>query len=162
MTTLFEKEYGETYKRTGEISTYAYKYEVRLQKHKGHGGGDFEIIKIWDRLTLEQCVKYDWFFRRVAALEQIKNPKNKYFFVINRKSTEAEIKAFQIKTTKDKLTAAKAKVTEITNKIEKAKANWNQIFPIENEEFYQKAMAKLFTKKQLVIDMENEYKNLQQ
>lgn len=160
MTPIFEKEYGKSYLEGGNQSSYHYRYEMRLQKYPNHGGGDFDVVKVWSGLTLQQMVKYDWHFRRYACFQQIQNPKNKYFFVVNRIPTPLEAKQAEIKSVKNKLTAAKAKVTEITNKIEVAKAAWGKLFPIEEEPNYQKAMSKLFTKKQLVIKLENELENL--
>ena len=60
----------------------------------------------------------------------------------------------------DRQRSAKAKITETQNKLDKARANWNSLFPIEDEENYKKAMAYIFEKRQSIKDFQDEIDKL--
>ena len=70
---------------------------------------------------------------------------------------EYQLPADQIrKRLTDRQRSAKAKVTEFTNKIELAKKQWNELFPIEEDNLYKRAMAKVEGKRREVIELQNQ------
>jgi len=104
------------------------------------GGDRIEVLR-WDKLPWDVRCKWSWYFKYRAALLQVKYPKAEVDHSWGNESATgnllANIKSNQIR-------AKKGKITEIKNKLELARENWSELFPIEDYEPYQKAMAKLF------------------
>lgn len=94
----------------------------------------------WSGLRFDLRMKYDWYFKYRAALLQVKYPKFQIdVFWGNEPAhgkTLEQIRASKIR-------AKKAKITEIKNKLQKAKDSWSSLFPIEDDYHYQKAVSKL-------------------
>ena len=101
-----------------------------------------EVIEFfsWTGLKWELRLKYDWYFKYRAALLQVKYPKFEVQTYWGNKpavgKTLEEIRNAKIK-------AKKSKITEYKNKLEKAKANWVRLFPIEEDIDYQRAVKKI-------------------
>lgn len=116
-----------------------------------------EIVKkmVWQGLRFELRLKYRWYFEYRAALLKVQNPR---FTVQCTWGSESATGKTLHEMQKDRLRSKKAKVTEWTNKIRMAKESWNQLFPIEADEFYIKALAKLERLKHELSILETEIK----
>lgn len=94
----------------------------------------------WSGLRWELRLKYDWYFKYRSALLQVKYPKFEvqtfWGHVPANDKTLEEVR-------QSKIRAKKSKITEYKNKLEKAKANWSSLFPIEDDIFYKKAVEKI-------------------
>ena len=103
-------------------------------------GGDLvEWIK-WEGLPWATRCKFDWYFKYRAALLQVKYPK--YHIEKTWGNVPADGKtAKQI--IQNKISSKKGQLSKFKSLLFQAKANWNQIFPIENEPDYQKAVTKI-------------------
>ncbi|HPV55484.1 MAG TPA: hypothetical protein PKW61_00030 [Tenuifilaceae bacterium] len=107
-----------------------------------------EFLK-WANLRFELRVKYDWYFKYRAALLQIKYPKHT---VQTHWGSEPALGKFLENLKRNKIIAKKRKITEFENKLKLAEKNWNSLFPIHEDIFYQKATAKIERlKKELVL-----------
>lgn len=112
----------------------------------------------WDDLRYELLQKYFWYFEYRAALLKVKYPKSKvetkwgYYDASGR---------FEIQLAKNRVRARKAKITEKLNKLEKAKAAWDSIFPIEDDPLYQKAIIAIEASKERLSEAEKELKKIQ-
>jgi hypothetical protein len=103
-------------------------------------GGDIVEIKRWDNMRWNVRIKWDWYFKYRAALLQVKYPR---FHVEQSWGHIAATGKTQQQILQDKIRSKKAKITEFTNKIEKAKKHWRSLFPIEDDQDYIKATEKL-------------------
>lgn len=98
------------------------------------------VVLKWTNLRFELRVKYDWYFKYRAALLQVKYPK--YIVDVSWGNEPAQGRSLeQIHAARIK--SKKAKITEYTNKLNKITSTWNELFPIEEEENYKKAVAKI-------------------
>lgn len=94
----------------------------------------------WSGLRFDLRMKYDWYFKYRAALLQVKYPKFQIDVFWGNEPAHGKTLE-QIRTSK--IRAKKAKITEIKNKLQKAKDSWSSLFPIEDDYHYQKAVSKL-------------------
>lgn len=115
------------------------------------------LITGWTNLRFSTFVRFKWYFRYRAALVQVEHPKQfvelfEWSVIVDEDENEKR------RHLRAKITSAKAKVTEISNKIERAKQQWQSLlFPIENEPAYISAMEKLNQKKFDVVRLTAEY-----
>jgi hypothetical protein len=94
----------------------------------------------WSGLRFDLRMKYDWYFKYRAALLQVKYPKFQIdVFWGNEPAQGKTLEQIQ----QGRIRAKKAKITEIKNKLEKARLNWSSLFPIEDDPTYQRAIEKL-------------------
>lgn len=154
---LFERHYqrydGETVENVEQT-----RYNLMIRSFRRSHGCDQQNEREWEGLRLRQITDRWWFFRRVACKMQLEEPLKIFDFVITRSVSRENKEAYLAKKMRDKVTAAKATVTKIDNAITAAKQNWNSLFPIEDDDAYQKAQAKLFAKRRDLADLEREYK----
>ncbi|HLW38896.1 MAG TPA: hypothetical protein VKX31_00800 [Brumimicrobium sp.] len=94
----------------------------------------------WSNLRWELRLKYDWYFKYRAALLQVKYPKFDIQIFWGNEPAQGKMLAM---IQQGKIKAKRAKITEIKNKLEKAKKNWCSLFPIEDDPTYQRAIEKL-------------------
>ena len=116
-----------------------YGYRITVYSGKHCNSNVVESIK-WDGFYLPQLTRWNWYFEYRYALLRIKYPKNG----IKKGSFDYEItpdKACFL--LKNKIKAKKSKITEFKNKLSLAEQSWNQIFPIEDDELYQKCVEKI-------------------
>lgn len=103
-------------------------------------GRDIIETLVWQGLRFELRTKYDWFFKYRAALLQVKYPRAEVQCTWGNSPAEGKTLEYIQKT---KIAAKRAQITKITNKMNQAKQEWNQLFPIEDEEGWKKAKLKL-------------------
>ena len=151
--------FGIEYKYAKEVveNVEQTRYNVSIISFRRCHGCDQRLEREWNDLRLRQITDRWWFFRRHAAKMQINEPFRLYTFLVTRNVSKENKEAYLVKREKDKITAAKAKITQIENKIKAAKDAWRSIFPIEEDEAYKKAMSTLFTKKVALAEMEREF-----
>ena len=106
--------------------------------------GDFIAEREWIGYTLDQVTKWKWYFRYIAALIQIRNPRNGVEMVIWKRELKDPTEV-RIKHTKNKLRSAKAKVTEMNNKMNNH-MNSGDLFPTTHT-LFDKAVAKIKEKR---------------
>lgn len=101
-----------------------------------------EIVEFlsWTGLKWQLRLKYDWYFKYRSALLQVKYPR---FEVQTYWGHEPATGKTLEEIRQSKIKAKKAKITEYKNKIEKARKNWQNIFPIEDDTYFQKAIEKI-------------------
>lgn len=88
-------------------------------------------------LPMSLRIKYDWYFKYREALVRIQNPKFYTDLIIVAYDAPIEtIEQIELKRAKDKLKAAKAKVTKISNRMELFKSEYNSSFPIQEDPIY--------------------------
>ena len=103
-------------------------------------GGNLVEFLIWSGLKWELRLKYDWYFKYRSALLQVKFPK--YIVVSHWGNEPATGKTLdQIK--EQKRRSKKSQITKFKNQLLKAKENWTSLFPIEDDQFYKKALHKI-------------------
>src|SRR5690606_1187671 len=90
--------------------------------------GNREIVEFlsWSGLRFDLRMKYDWYFKYRAALLQVKYPKFQIDVFWGNEPAQGKTLE-QIR--ESKIRAKKAKITEIKNKLQKAKDNWSSLFP---------------------------------
>lgn len=93
-------------------------------------------------MTSEFFHRWRWYFKYRAALIQVQNPKagvelnmGAYKYTLPDDEYEAKLKNL--------ILAAKRKITEFQRKIDHARRNWNEIFPIEENPLWLKVQEKL-------------------
>lgn len=123
-----------------------------------YGGGNLVWWKKWDDLPPELSVRWKWYFVYRAALMQVKYPK---YRVEHRWGTEPAIpKEISWKTgMKNRIKGIKGNLTEKKNKLKRAREEWDELFPIEQDPNYPKVINKI---KKLERDLQeaiDEYTN---
>lgn len=129
-------------------------FNVYLKVRTKRANGENIAFHKWEDLTLQLLVRYDWYFKYRAALYQVKYPKA--FVEYSRFKHEAKGNQLQI-ALRNRWIAKKRKVTEWTNRIARAEAEYNELFPIEEHKVYIKAVAKLAKLKLEFIEMNEKY-----
>lgn len=119
-------------------------------KVKTKMGGDLvEWIK-WEGLPWATRCKFNWYFNYRAALLQVKYPK---YEVEKSWGNEPATGKTAKQILKQKVSAKKGQLTKFRSLLFQARANWDQLFPIEEDPDYQRAKAK-------VDRIEKEYQTL--
>lgn len=104
--------------------------------------------------SFKNFAKWMWFFKYRAALYQVANPKHIVDFRTGSFDYVPPIEQ-KIKKLKDDIQGKKATITKIENRMKKGKAEWNELFPIEQDRFYIQAgdkVARLKTELQILED----------
>lgn len=141
------------------INKLPYKrYGVSITSSKFSHGGDDKLLYKNKGFTLEQFVKWKWYFEYRAALYKIQNPKL-HIEVQQTQYFDLPEKHIREKDLKNKIKSAKGDITKIKNKIRKFKDKGGDLFP-ESNPSYQKALTKLNYKKDLLSNYESELKKL--
>jgi hypothetical protein len=139
------------------ISVGQKKYFYRIDlKTKRFGGEHIESL-YWDGFTLDQHVRWLWYFRYRAALLQVKHPK---LCVEEAWGPYDPNPADQAEILNRRLIARKRKITEWKNKLRKAEETWNELFPIEDDLFYKKAVAKIAKDELLLSELKQTINSL--
>lgn len=135
-----------------DFKRYGCKIILHRQAFQGSEG---KLMHYWTGLPFKTYMKFQWYFQYRAALIKVQNPR--LFVEICPFQYDHVLKVDEIrKRLTDRQRSAKAKVTEFTNKIELAKRHWNQLFPIEEDDLYKRAMTKLELKKNEVTELQNQ------
>jgi hypothetical protein len=128
------------------------RYTVTLVSYEGCEGINKKIVRQWPGLRFELAIKYQWYFRRVAALHQLQYPRHIVGFEWSRMASQEEKEISEKKSLKDKIVAAKSKVTQAENQLRDLKAGWKELFPIEQHPKWEATQKKL-REKQTQLEM---------
>ena len=94
----------------------------------------------WADLPWAVRSKWGWYFKYRAALAQVQYPRwDVQFSWGSCEATGAQLARHR----RNVVRAKKAKITEYENKMRRWKAEWTQLFPIEEQPFWAKAAAKI-------------------
>lgn len=107
---------------------------------KDRPGGEVIEFLTWSGLKWELRLRYDWYFRYRAALAQVKHPK---FEVEFRWGHEPATGKTLVEIQKAKTSAKRGLLSKYENLLMKAEQNWDQLFPIQEDEIYKRAAAKV-------------------
>lgn len=116
-------------------------------------GGDMIEHLRWDNMSFDVRCKWDWYFKYRAALIQVKHPRAHVEFLWGHEQAKG---ALLENIHKNRIRAKKGKITEVENKLQKAREIWNELFPIEDYEPYQRACSKLFNLKNELRELEEQ------
>ena len=103
-------------------------------------GGELVEFLHWSGLKWKLRLKWDWYFNYRAALAQVQHPKYGVEYTWGHKPAKGK-SLDEIR--KVKIISKKAQISKYENLLLKAKQNWNQLFPIEDDEMYRRAVAKV-------------------
>lgn len=107
---------------------------------------------VYENLRFEIVMKFKWFFEYRAALMKVKNPKSYVDLKITKSNAEGQK---MIDILKNRTPSKLGQVTKVKNAIEKYAREWNSLFPIDEDQYYQKAIKKLEMKKmELALHLE--------
>lgn len=112
----------------------------------------------WDRMSAESRKRWDWYFKYRAALLQVMYPRYHVEFVWGTYSKPTDEMIIAVR---NQWISAKRKVTEYENKLQKAKDNWNEIFPIEEDVRYKNTVKYIDEKKSKVFLLRCELDDLE-
>lgn len=101
-----------------------------------------EVYYFRNEMSIDFFMRWKWYFEYRAALLRVQNPHA--FIELTHGSYEFTLpdEEYRIKTY-NLLLGAKRKKTEFQNKIDYAKKNWNELFPIEDHPLWKKVEEKL-------------------
>lgn len=136
-TALFEKKYEYGNEPIADLA--AVRFHVAVITYEKHHGAHRDVIRRWDNLRFDLLTKYEWFFRHVAAKFQLSNPQKVVYFSYYRTVANNPIN-IERKQIQDKIINLKGRITKDKNNLQKAIEAWNQLFPIEQDPQYQKAI----------------------
>lgn len=150
MLRTFETEYAycnEPYESANNL-----RYTIAIIAYTKHEGIAKEVVRAWPGLRFELVMKYQFYFRRIAAIYQLENPKKITGFEMWREKTEEEKEAKERRDLENKIRSAKAKVTLAKKQLDELRANWYEIFPVEEHPKFA-ATEKKLKEKQITIDI---------
>lgn len=137
-------------------STYSKLYWYKISVKPKQSLDPIKVL-IWKDMRFDIRTKYDWYFKYRASLLQVQHPK--MFIQVDFGSDEASTKT-RTYTLKNLIINRKAQVTKWQNNIEQFKRNWNSLFPLNEDQSYKAALAKLEQKQFELKELENEYNTL--
>lgn len=117
-----------------------------------------QTLKVWEGFRFTTFNKYMWYFRYRAALFQILHPRWKIDTFWGGKPIPR--RGHNIKHLKGKIAARKAHLTKYKNILYNLKANWCEIFPIEENPRYINSINKINSSALELKRLENEYEAL--
>lgn len=122
------------------MSTYTKLFWFRIEIQSGKIGVDKPTVMLWQNLPWAVRIKWDWYFKYRAALAQVQHPRANV--IVTWGNSEPDQRSVE-KIRRDEISRQQAKVTKIKNLMFKARAEWNDLMPIEDHPNYIKAKAKL-------------------
>lgn len=140
---------------TSNVGDYRYYAKVTAGKvNKGEN-----LIYINRGFTFQQFCKWRWYFEYRAALYKVQNPLLSVDFQFGNYPfvpTEEEVRT----RLKNKIIGLKRTITKYENKLLMAKKEWGLksgmfVFPIEDDEMYIRAVAKIERLKGELLSLEN-------
>jgi len=137
----YEKEGLSSIERLTDL-----RYTVRLMSSLHRCGGEIKELRAWSGLRFDRLMYRDWFFRYVASLHQVQNPRGHFYLSYTRNLLPKSETEIAIRALKNKITRAKADVTRMENEIGRAKqvrAEKGFLFGIETDPNYEKFISKL-------------------
>lgn len=121
-------------------------YNLAIVSYHNWEGCHRILEREWTGLRFELMMKYQWYFRYVSAQLQLQYPKRIFGFEVYRLQSTEEVRAVEKKRLVDKIRSAKAKITQAENELNKLRAGWFEIFPIEEHPKWQATQKKLAEK----------------
>jgi len=155
MQPLFPKSFN--YDNQPIPTTNGLRYNIALISYDRVEGCGRKVVREWSDLPFELLMKYQWHFRRVAAIHQLQEPRRVFGFEISRHRSEQEAIVSERKHLRDKITSAKAKITQAQNELARLRAGWKELFPIEQHPKWQATEKKLREKQAQLAMMEEQY-----
>lgn len=131
-------------------SVISHFYKIVLRKKQGD---DALQVLLWTDLRFELRTKWDWYFKYRAALLRVQHPR---FYIEETYGHQVATKRTESQVLESRLRAKKAKITEITNKIQKYKDQYSELFPITEDYAYQIAIERLSRLKSELWKMQTE------
>lgn len=117
-------------------SEYVFFYRITLRDEK------HQIVKtlVWSDFPNRVFQKWYWYFKYRAALLQVEYPKHRVDcnWGVQREMSEKS----ETEILKNKIIAKKRKITEIDNKLNKAKSQYNEIFEFEEHPIVKRFLEK--------------------
>lgn len=119
-----------------------------------------EVVYFKNDMTFQFFIRWKWYFEYREALIRVRNPRS--FVRLSHGSYEFKLpEDVYKKKIKDLLSAAKRKRTEFQRKIDYARENWNELFPIDEHPKWIKVEEKLKRYEDRVEALSKEYYELQ-
>ena len=128
----------------------------QIQVKLRHGTPGVEYL-VWSNLRWELRCKYDWYFKYRAALLQVKYPKHT---VVTSWGHVPAVGKTLVQIVKGKVSSKKGKLTGFYNKLNKYKATWSSMFPIEDDLPYIKALEKIKRTEFELLELEKYFKEI--
>lgn len=122
----------------GDTATVVFWYRIEVQT--GRHGIDKPKVIVWNDLPWAVRTKWDWYFKYRAALEQVRNPRAKVTATWGHAEPDTRT---ALRILADRISSQQGKVTKIKNLLFKARAEWNDLMPIEDHPNYKRAIEKL-------------------
>lgn len=122
--------------------------------------GSPQFVLRWSGYNLKQMVKWKWFFRYIAAKEQIKTPLN-FIELEVIKYIDTDQKTFKANQLRNKIVAAKAKITKYRNRMNIIEKGWNELLPMEDHPHFILSVLKIEEAEQRLKDLMNQLKELE-
>lgn len=137
------------------FATYAQKWGYSIQVYDGpdRTGKVIDSLR-WGDMDFHLMMKYQWYYEYRYALLRIKYPKNH----IRKGSFSRDLKPYEeYELWKNAVIGKKRTISKYKNKLQLARDTWSSMFPIEDDELYQKAVAKIQRLEAELIELEKLY-----
>ena len=129
---------------TFTIEPFTYNWSCRV--YETRRGDGVIYAKRFSELRPELYMKYRWYFLYLAALAQVRSPKGHVEVREWRAPANGQT---LVQLLKQREVSARRESTRCSNLLAKAIENWSCLFPIQQDELYQKAERKANQKAQL-------------
>lgn len=157
MLRTFETEY----KYGDEPILLGCRYNLAIISYHKYEGCHRRVEREWTELRFELMMKYQWYFRYIAAQMQMQHPKRLFGFEVYRMKSNQEAKVIEKKSLQNKIISAKAKITQFENELVKLRNNWTEIFPLEQHPKWEATQKKYAQKKASLAMLERQLENFE-
>ncbi len=122
-------------------TTYSYKwgYYIKVYDNRYPSGNVIKFIK-WENLSFELFCKYKWYFEYRYALLRVEHPR---VLIVHQQFKRELNEKEKTDFLKNRIIGKKRTITKYKNKLAIYEKNWNSLFPINDDELYQKALQKI-------------------
>lgn len=125
---------------------------IKLYHAKGRAYGITEYI-VYENMTFQVRSKWNWYFKYRAALLQVKNPRCLVEISEGRKNPNAKT---IVDFLRDKIIGKKRTITKFKNRLIEYEKTWDSLFPIEDDDSYDLAKAKIRRLENELVELEKQ------
>jgi hypothetical protein len=133
-------------------------YAIYLHGTPFYSPSSAKFIANWDGFTAQMAIRWKWYIEYRAALVKVDHPR--CFVEIREYRYEADKNKALKKVLENRLLAAKRKRTEWKNKLAIFVEGWRELFPIEEDIRYQKAIEKIEEKERSILAIQKQIDGL--
>jgi hypothetical protein len=133
-------------------------YAIYLHRTPFYSPSSAAFIAKWDGFTAQMAIRWKWYIEYRAALVKVEHPRR--YVEIREYRYEADENQALKKVLENRLLSAKRKRTEWNNKLAAFVEGWQELFPVEEDIRYRKAVEKIQEKERSILSLHKQIASL--